>query len=557
MSFPARLFARSALFAALALGCDDGVVLAPDPTDAGLDAEAPGYDPDNDFGEALDPVGDDDLDDLVDLDLLAPLDPADLPDPGPPEEDLADLVEDVFPIESLGAGGASIACTRGGWRELPDFVRAFEARWPAVRDEALVYARCGDITGNQRLESTLSALVAMYESTAHPRYAVRFLALVEALRAAAVRNGNRYVDKDIAETTGPRRVPGAACVPLEGGRFACVAGCGNSPPRPRGNALADMYLAEPVLRGVRDILATDTCYLPADSSLRARARRYAGYFRAVLWRRWRRAAMAYGEGQFHIIARYGSAALQVCLLDRARDPDACALARARGAYLRDRMIANPRAPGALLWGSSTGACAPTRPDLACHTIGGACDCDPGERAFDCRGPQARCDRRSPTCWRTRCGVTDVSHANTVVGFAWELHQHAALVGPDATFRDAELRGLATTLRDVLWCGEATPTGPYASAVFIDGFDGCGRPSPRSVPKRDKQRRALALGWFRLGRWDASLLGAMTSHTAHLLATTPARDRAALTAHAELYRAVTARLLPESSLLGREGCRRCP
>ena len=544
------------LLAALALGCEGGVVLAPPDVDAGLDGEAPGYDPEGDFGEALDPVGDDDRDDLVDFDTLDPVDPAELPTPGAPDEDLADLEEGAFPLESLGDAGA-IACTAGGWRELPDFVRAFEARWPAVRDEALVYARCGDITGNQRLESTLSALVAMYESTAHPRYAVRFLTLVEALRAAAVRNGDRYVDKDIAETLGPRRVPGAACVAVEGGRFACVAGCATRPARPRGNGLADMYLAEPVLRGLRDVLATDVCYLPAASPLRARARRAASYFRAVLWLRWRRTAATTAEGQFHILARYGSAALQVCLLDEMRDADACALARARGAYLRARLVANPRVPGALLWGSSTGACDPARPDLACHTIGGACDCDPGERAFDCRGPQARCDGQSPTCWRTRCGVTDVSHANTVVGFAWELHQRAALVGPAAAFRDDELRGLAVTLRGAIWCGDAAPRGPYASSVFLDGFDGCGRPSPPSAPKRDRQRRALALGWFRLGRWDATLLDPMASHTAYLLATAPARDRTALASQAELYRAVTARLLPETSLLGADGCRRCP
>jgi hypothetical protein len=550
MTRTARL---AALLCALVLSCEGGTVRAPEEPDAGDDTKA-GYVPDDDFGEPVDPVSDEDL---VDLDTLEPIDPAELPDPGPPDEDLAELAEDAYPIESLAPDAGAPACTAGGWRELPEFVRPFEARWPAVRDEALLYARCGDITGNQRLETTLSSLVAMYESTAHPRYAVRFLTLVEALRAAAVRNGDRYVDKDIAETTGPRRVPGAACVPIEGGRFACLAGCGTRPARPRGNGLADMYLAEPVLRGLRDILATDVCYLPAGSPLRARARRYASYFRAVLWLRWRSTARAYTEGQFHIIARYGSAALQVCLLDPDRNPDACALARARGAYLRDRMIANPRVPGALLWGSSTGACDPARPDLACHTIGGACDCDPGERNFDCRGPQARCSSASPTCWRTRCGVTDVSHANTVVGFALDLHRHADRVGPAAAFRDTELRGLATTLRDVIWCGEPLPRGPYASSVFIDGFDGCGRPSPTSVPKRDRQRRALALGWFRLGRWDAALLPAITSHTAHLLDTSPARDRAALAAHAELYRAVSARLFPESSLLGADGCRRCP
>jgi len=38
---------------------------------------------------------------------------------------------------------------------------------------------------------------------------------------------------------------------------------------------------------------------------------------------------------------------------------------------------------------------------------------------------------------------------------------------------------------------------------------------------------------------------------------PKRDRTALASQAELYRAVTARLLPETSLLGADGCRRCP
>jgi len=121
------------LLAALAFGCEGGVVLAPPDVDAGLDGEAPGYDPEGDFGEALDPVGDDDRDDLVDFDTLDPIDPAELPDPGAPDEDLAGLEEGAFPLESFGGDAGAVRCTAGGWRELPDFVRAFECASSTAR----------------------------------------------------------------------------------------------------------------------------------------------------------------------------------------------------------------------------------------------------------------------------------------------------------------------------------------------------------------------------------------------------------------------------------------
>lgn len=557
------LAARAALPWSLALlgvlaGCGEGSVTGEDPgpgrdasvSDALDDPDA--YDPENDFGEPLDTPADDDFVPLPDVD------PMEIPDPGGPEEDPTDLDETMYPLgtddpDAGGSGAVGFTCSAMGWRLFPERAREFERRWPAVRQEALLYARCGDTTGNQRLESVLSALVAMYEATAHPRYATRFLQVVEALRAAAVRNGNGYVRKGIRERVlapGNRR---GQCVDIEGGRVFCLEGCSNQPATRRALPLADMYLAEPVFRGLRDILTADACVLPTSSGLRTRARRHWGFFRAVLYRRWRSLAASMDEGQFHVLARYGQLGLQVCLRDPGAEPEACALAVERGAYLRARMVAHPQSPGALVWGSSTGSCDPRRPDFACHTLGGACDGNAGEARYDCRGAGAR---RDDTCWRTRCGVTDVSHANALVGFAVDLRRFASAAGAGA-FTDAQLAGLAATLRSSVWCGNPAPTGPYAAAVFVDGYGGCGQPSPRDVPKRDRQRRALALGWYRLARAEGDLLAPVTFHATDLAARAPLRDRTALAAAAELLRATAARLIPEADLLGRGGCARCP
>jgi hypothetical protein len=314
-----------------------------------------------------------------------------------------------------------------------------------------------------------------------------------------------------------------------------------------------MYLAEPVLRGLRRILETAPCYLPASSGLRTRARRHWTFCRAALWSRWRATAEATREHQFHILARYGEAALQVCLRDPARETAACALARRNGATIRANLLPHQRVPAARVWGSSQGSCNPRAPDWNCHTIGGACDGNAGEAAHDCRGPGPH--PRS-TCWRTFCGLTDVSHANTVVGFAVDLHAHASEIGTGA-FTDAQLDGLGATLREVIWCGNPSPAGPYAASVFIDGYTPCGIASPRGLGKRDLQRRALALGWFRLGRRDTTLLPQMVSHADDLLRRNPARDRAALAAHAELARALAPRLVSEGDLLGPAGCVMCP
>lgn len=539
--------ARSILVCLLLSACGPGDVAGI----ASTDAEAlSAYDPELDFGEPLDPPQPEEFE------PFEPLDPVELPDPGPAEEDLTDLETSAFPLTwSAPDGGASVTltCSAQGWRDLPGFAPEFERRWPDVAREALLYARCGDTTGNQRLETPLSALVAMYEATAHPEYALRFLRVVEALRAAAVRNGGGYIDKDIRETIVPSPRAGARCVNLADGRALCLSRCDARPARRVQRGLADMYLAEPVLRGLRLILQTDPCYLPASSGLRARALRHWAFFRAALWTRWRAAATNLREGQFHILARYGEMALQVCLRDPSRESQACALARRAGGYLRSNLIAHPGMPSARIWGSSTGGCNPRAPNLACHTIGGACDGNPGEAAFDCRGPGPH--PRS-TCWRTFCNVTDVSHANTVVGFAVDLHRHAPVMGT-AAFTDAELRALGATLRDVIWCGNPSPAGPYASSVFIDGFNTCGEPAPRTTPKRDQQRRALALGWFRLGRTDPTLLPPMISHAEDLLRRTPTRDRQALATHAELARALAPRIVPEGSLLGPGGCAMCP
>jgi hypothetical protein len=359
-----------------------------------------------DFGEAhFVPV------DEADFANVEPLPAGELDDPGTTEEDLTDLEEASYPLVSAeGQRDPTVTCSGMGWREVPTFMQEFERRWPAVEREALLHARCGDTLSIQRVETPLDALVQMYEASAHPRYAVRFLKIVEALRASAVRNGNAFVDKRVEEHTVSTPISGARCVQTSPGRYLCLTGCERT--RGRGVPLADMYLAEPVFRGLRGLIQTNACFLPETSGLRVRARRHWGFFRAVLYRRWRAYAARMSEGQFHILARYGQLGLQVCLMDPARETEACSLARERGAYLRARMIANPRDRAALLWGSSTGMCNPQMPDFSCHTIGGACDGDQGEAAHDCRGTGSR----SPsTCWRTRCGVTDVSHANTVVG----------------------------------------------------------------------------------------------------------------------------------------------
>ena len=545
------------LLLAAGVGCGDGAVLGAGP-DAGsvpydaatvMDASDAGdpYVADLDFGEALDPVAAEDLVPIVDLDA------SDLSDPGGPDEDPTDLDEAAYPLEGAGGAGPSFTCDAHHARVFPDAVTTFEARWPAVRDEALLYARCGDIDGNQRLESSLDALVAMYEATAHPRYATRFLTLVEALRAAAVRNGGAYVKKHVRETLTPAPRPGASCARTASGAYFCLANCAATPSQRQGNGLADMYLAEPVFRGLRDILGTATCYLPASSPLRARALRHWSFFRGVLWRRWRGTATALTHAQFHILARYGEMALQLCLRDPSAEPEACALARQRGAFLRANLLPNPSHPGAVLWGSSMGSCDPAHPNLACHTIGGACDGNAGEDRHDCRGPGAAHDA---TCWRTFCGVTDVSHANTVVGFGLDLARATAL-GGGAGFTGTEITQLRTTLRDVLWCGNALPVGPDAASVFIDGFDTCGAPAPPETPKRERQRRALALGWYRLGRGDATLLGPMTSHATDLLARSPDRDRTALDGHAQWLRALAAQIVAEGDLLGPGGCAQCP
>jgi hypothetical protein len=525
-----------------------------DMDDAGNVEGTPEYDPDLDFGEPIEKPPEEEI---VPEEELPP---EELPDPGPPTEDPTDLDETMYPLGSTGedAGtpptGTGLVCSGNGWREFPEYVREFERRWPAVEREAMLYARCGDTTGNQRLETTLSALVAMYEATAHPRYATRFLKVVEALRAAAVRNRNAFLYKGIRERLVSSPIAGASCVGIEGGRSLCLQGCGTAPTNRRTVPLADMYLAEPVFRGLRLILATDACYLPAASGLRTRANRHWSFFRAVLYRRHRDRAMSAREGQFHILARYGAMGLQVCLKNPSAEPAACAIALQQGSYLRARMIAHPQRPGAVVWGSSTGSCDPRMPNFTCHTLGGACDGDRGEDRYDCRGPG---EHPRSTCWQTRCGVTDVSHANTVVGFGVDLRRYASVIGTAGMFRDEDMQGLSTTLRDVIWCGQGAPVGPYAASVFIDGHNPCGQSAPPETPKRNQQRRALALGWFRLARTDRSLLAPVTAFAADLRNRTPTRDRTALVSHAEFLRAVVTSLIPEDDLLGARGCTRCP
>jgi hypothetical protein len=399
----------------------------------------------------------------------------------------------------------------------------------------------------------------MYEATAHPEYARRFLRLAELLRAVGVRQGG-FVKKGITERVVAARIAGQSCVPVAGGRFLCLGGCERGVAGRRTNALADMYIAEPLLRGLRLIVQADACGAPAMVPYKRKASQLLAVFRGLLWQRNRAVATATREGQFHILARFGAAALQVCLANPAASPTACAVARERGRYLRANLVAPPANARALVWGSSTGSCSPARPNFACHTIGGACDCPTGstargERLYDCRGPQARCDARSASCWETRCGVTDVSHANAVVAFGVELHRYASRLGGAPIFDDAAIAGLATTLREVIWCGSATPRGPYAATVFIDGHDTCGVSAP--LAKRNGQRRALALGWFHLGRWSPALLAPMTEFASDLDATAAPRDRAALAAHAELTHALTTLAVPDANLLGAPHCRPCP
>lgn len=549
------------LGAALALcACTSGDVSGGAREAPDASATTDDYDPETDHGEpvesdetfeALDPspVTPDDLRDEV------PDEPAAMTDPGPPEESLGEVETARYAL-TPDAGGA-LPCVPGA-RSFPALQGVFEARWAAVSPEADLYARCGDSTAIQRIEPALSSLVAMYEATAHPEYARRFLRLAELLRAVGVRQGG-FVNKGLGERVVASRAAGQSCVGVAGGRFLCLDGCDRAVAGRRTNYLADMYIAEPLLRGLRLILAADACGVPEMQRYQRKAAQLLPVLRGILWQRNRAIAASTREGQFHILARLGAAALQVCLANPRAAPTACAVARAQGSYIRRNLVALPGTPGALVWGSSTGSCTPSRPDFACHTIGGACDCAagstaPGERLYDCRGPQARCDPRSPTCWRNRCGVTDVSHANAVVAFAVELHRYAARIGGEV-FDDAAINGLAATLRDSIWCGSAAPRGPYAASVFIDGHGACGVAA--TLTKRNLQRRALALGWFHLGRWAPALLGPMTEFTDDLVATSATRDRAALSAQAELTHALTTVTIPEASLLGAARCRACP
>lgn len=551
---------RVAVLAVLAfVACTSGDVRSGDPmATPELDAGGEAFDPEVDHGE---PVESDESLELIEATPLTPdelldegeSDPMTALDPGPPTEDSGALETARYALEP--DVGGPLACAPGA-RSYAALQREFETRWRAVSPEADLYARCGDSTAIQRIEPVLSSLVVMYEATAHPEYARRFLRLAELLRAVGVRQGG-YVNKGIAERVVAAPIAGQSCARGADGRFLCVDGCDRSTRGRRANYLADMYIAEPLLRGLRLILEADGCGAPEWTAYRRKAAQLQTVFRALLWGRNRPVATSMREGQFHILARLGAAALEVCLQNPAA-VTACAVARERGRYLRGNLVRPPSNARALVWGSSTGECSPARPDFTCHTIGGACDCAQGstargERLFDCRGSQARCDPRSSTCWRNRCGPTDVSHANAVVAFGVALHRYGARLG-GAIFDDASIEGLAATLREVIWCGSPTPRGPYAATVFIDGHDTCGVAAP--LAKRNVQRRALALGWFHLGRWALSLLAPMTEFTGDLVATQPARDRAALSAQAELTHALTTVGVADAALLGASRCRAC-
>ena len=234
------------------------------------------------------------------------------------------------------------------------------------------------------------------------------------------------------------------------------------------------------------------------------------------------------------------------------------------------MLAHPSLPAARIWGSSYrtagGACSPARPNLACHTIGGACDCRAGaacpEAAYDCRPAAQRGDRS--TCYATRCGLTDVSHGNTVVGFLLDVNMNNERTAGAEVVPRATIDGLAATLRDAIWCGQ-TPGADQvlAASVFIDGFTdgaqvGCGIRSPASVAgKRDAQRRALALGWLRLARVTPALLPLVGAWVTMVDGHASLRDRTAVDTQALFIRLLAGRLLGEDHLLDARSCTLCP